>query len=250
MKKIYMLVTAIAVCIGANAQDDFAASLINPTSGSTNSDDPVTINFQVDNVGSTSYGEGDTIWLSLLLDGDIYGLDIAPGGVSGYILSEDLGPGDSFVIPDDIGIDWLEQTEPTTVEVCVAVWGIGAASFSGDGETFEDIIVGDDDPSNNTDCFTAELPVAVDDASIEENGLSLSNVYVAAGDLMIVNEGNNPNSQANLNIYNINGQVVQNENFVITQGTNTVALDNLTAGIYIVAIEVEGAVVTRKISIQ
>jgi hypothetical protein len=248
MKKIYMLVTAVAVCFGATAQDDFAANLISPASGSTDTDDPVTISFEVENVGTTAYGAGDTLWLSCLIDGGIFGLDIAPGGVTGYILDADLGPGDTFTVPD-FGIDWLPQADPTSVEVCVAVWGIGVASFGGDGETFEDILQNDDDASNNTDCFTAELPV-IDDASIEEAGLSLTNVYVAGGDLMIVNEGNSANAQADLNIYNINGQIVQNENFVITQGTNTIGLNNLTAGIYIVAIEVEGAVVTRKISIQ
>ncbi|MGB1102194.1 MAG: T9SS type A sorting domain-containing protein [Crocinitomicaceae bacterium] len=249
MKKIYMIIAAVAVSFGATAQDDFAANLISPTSGSTSSDDPVTISFEVENVGSTTMPSGDTLWLSVLIDGGIFGLDIAPGGVTGYILEADLAPGDVFTVPD-FGIDWLPQASPTSVEVCVAVWGNGIASFSGDGETFEDIVQNDEDVTNNTDCFTAELPVEVDDASIEEAGLSLTNVYVAAGDLLIVNEGNNPNAQANLNIYNINGQVVQNENFVITQGTNTIGLDNLTAGIYIVAIEVEGAVVTRKISIQ
>ena len=67
---------------------------------------------------------------------------------------------------------------------------------------------------------------------------------------MIVNDGANDDVQANLNIVNMNGQIVQTENFVLASGTSIVELNNLTTGIYIVAIETEEGVITRKISIQ
>lgn len=249
MKKIYTLIAVAALGTGAFAQDDFAVTLVTPASGSTSSDDPVTIDFNIENVGTTTAAAGDTVWCGIMMDGSIFGLDITPGGVSGFILEEDLAPGGTFPVTG-VGIDWLPQTEPTSVEVCAVVYGIGTASFSGEGPSFEEIVVGDDDVSNNSDCFTAELPVEVDDASIEDLELVLSNVYVAGGNLMIVNEGVNAENQADLNIINMNGQIVQNENFVLSQGTTTVGIDSIPAGIYIVSIEVDGVVITKKISIQ
>ena len=167
MKKIYTLIAVATLGMGAFAQDDFSATLVTPASGSTSSDDPVTIDFDIENVGTTTALAGDTLWAGISMDGSIFGLDISPGGVSGFILEEDLAPGDVFPVTG-VGIDWLPQTEPTSVEVCVLVYGMGVASFAGDGPSFEEIVEGDDDVSNNSDCFTAEFPVEVEDAVIED----------------------------------------------------------------------------------
>lgn len=249
MKKIYMVLAAALLAFGASAQHDLAVNLVSHSSGGTDASDPLTFQFEAENVGDSTILTGDTVWFCLLFNGDIVGLDLATGGVNGFILEEDLAPGDVFLVPE-IGIDWLDQPEPTTIEVCGVVFGPGVVSFSGEGPGIEEIIVNDDDPSNNYDCISAELPVGVDDSGIEDLELVLSEVYVVGNHLTIVNEGVNAENQANLNIINMNGQTVQTENFVIAQGVNTVEINSLSTGIYFVSIEVEGAIITKKVSIQ
>lgn len=246
MKKIYTLIAATAMVFSASAQNDWAANLITPTSGSTSTSDPLMIDFEAENMSDNTYSAGDTLWFSLGIEGSIVGLDLAAGGVNGYILADDIAPGGTFTVPT-VGIDWVGVDAETSYEICVVVYGIGIASFSGDGETIEDIIVGDDDTSNNLDCFTAELPVHT---GVEELGLSLSQVYTSGDELVIVNEGTNGSEMANVSIINMNGQTVQTENLVMAQGTSSVAINDLAPGIYVVAIEVDGIVESKKVAIQ
>ena len=65
-----------------------------------------------------------------------------------------------------------------------------------------------------------------------------------------MSEGSEAGKQVNMNVVSINGQSVQNETFVLSQGMNAVAVNAIAPGIYIVAIEIEGVLVTRKISVQ
>jgi hypothetical protein len=250
MKKIYTLIALAAFTFTATAQDDFAVNLVSHAEGDTDASNPMDFEFEVENVGETTYPEGDTLVVSLEVDGAVSALDLTPGFVNYIFLEGDFAPGDIISVPATTGIEWLEQPEPTTINLCGVVFGMGVASFSGAGPSTAEFIVGDDDVSNNISCISVELPVAVDDAGIEDLSLVLSNVYVASNQLYLINEGANDDVQANLNIVNMNGQTVQTENFALNSGTSIVELNNLTAGIYIVTIEVEGALITRKISIQ
>ncbi|MCC7454334.1 MAG: T9SS type A sorting domain-containing protein, partial [Crocinitomix sp.] len=56
--------------------------------------------------------------------------------------------------------------------------------------------------------------------------------------------------QANINIVNMNGQVAQNETITLAAGTSTMEVSSLATGVYVVSIQVNGAVINRKISIQ
>lgn len=248
MKKIYTLIALAAFTFSATAQADFAVNLVSHTVGDTDDSDPLLFQFEVENVGSTTMAIDDTIFVGLSFDGAPLQVTLV-GGFTGYFLTEELGPGDVFTVPD-LNIDWLDQDVETTIEVCAMVYGSGVASIAGPGPTALEAIAGDDDITNNSACISAVLPVGVDDASIEGLNLNLSNVYVTAEQLVIVNDGSSDNVQANLNIVNMNGQIVQTENFVLGTGTSFVNLNNLNTGIYIVAIETEKGVVTKKISIQ
>ncbi|MDA7804034.1 T9SS type A sorting domain-containing protein [Crocinitomix sp.] len=250
MKKIYTLIAILAFTFGATAQDDFAVNLVSHTEGDTDDSDPMDFEFEVENVGSTTYGDGDTLVVSLAIDGAIVSLELAGGYVSFLFLTEDFAPGDIYSVPVVAGIDWLDQPVPTTVSLCAVVYGMGVESFSGGGPSVEEYIVNDDDVSNNTSCISVILPVAVDDSGIEDLGLTLSNVYVSGNQLMLENEGINGEALVNLSIVNMNGQTVQTNNFVMVQGTSALAINSLAPGIYVVAIEVEGQIATRKISIQ
>ncbi len=129
MKKIYMMAAAALLSFGANAQDDFAVNLLSHSPGDTDDSNPLLLQFEVENVGTTTFPADDTLWVSLTLDGDIIQLDLSGGGVTGYILADGLAPGETFTVPD-VNITWLEQEEPTTVEVCVVVYGNGDASLA------------------------------------------------------------------------------------------------------------------------
>lgn len=247
MKKIYTLIAALSIFGAVNAQNDFAVNLLSHTAGDSDDADPLTFQFEVENVGSTTIPAGDTLWVSLGLDGSIYSLAIEAGYVSGFIIEEDFAPTD-VLGPFEAGIDWLPGPAGTTVEVCAVVFGFGAASFSGAGPSLEEFVVGDDNPSNNVSCITAELPI--DYTGIETNELGLTNIYYAAGEIIFVSEGSEAGKQVNMSVVSINGQSVQNETFVMSQGMNAVAVNTIAPGIYIVAIEIEGVLVTRKISVQ
>lgn len=247
MKKIYTLIAAFSIFGAVNAQNDFAVNLLSHTAGDTDDSDPLDFEFEVENVGTTTFPAGDTLWVSLGFDGEVVSLALVGGGVSGFIIEADFAPGDVFAVPV-VSIDWLPQPAGTTVELCAVVYGFGAASFSGAGPSIEEIIVGDDNTANNTSCITAELPI--DYTGIETNELGLTNIYYAAGEIILVSEGSEAGKQVNMNVVSINGQSVQNETFVMSQGMNAVAVNAIAPGIYIVAIEIEGVLVTRKISVQ
>jgi hypothetical protein len=67
---------------------------------------------------------------------------------------------------------------------------------------------------------------------------------------MIVNNGIGSGAQANINIVNMNGQLAQNETITLAAGNSTMEVSSLATGIYVVSIQVNGAVINRKISIQ
>jgi len=247
MKKIYTLIAALSIFGAVNAQNDFAVNLVSHTAGDTDASDPLNFEFEVENVGSTTIPTGDTLFVSIGLDGSIFSLAIEPGYISFFIIEEDFAPGDVFAVPV-VSIDLIPQPAGTTVELCAVVYGFGAASFSGAGPSIEEFIVGDDNTANNISCITAELPI--DFTGIETNELGLTNIYYAAGEIILVSEGSEAGKQVNMNVVSINGQSVQNETFVMSQGMNAVAVNSIAPGIYIVAIEIEGVLVTRKISVQ
>ncbi len=247
MKKIYTLIAALSIFGAVNAQNDFAVNLVSHTAGDTDDSDPLNFEFEVENVGTTTFPAGDTLWVSLGFNGGIVSLALVGGGVNGFIMEADFAPGDVYPVPV-VAIDWLPQPAGTTVEVCAVVYGFGVASFSGAGPSIEEFIVGDDNTANNISCITAELPI--DFTGIETNELGLTNIYYAAGEIILVSEGSEAGKQVNMNVVSINGQSVQNETFVMSQGMNAVAVNSIAPGIYIVAIEIEGVLVTRKISVQ
>lgn len=237
MKKIYTLIACLAITFGATAQFDLSATFVAYAEGSTVDDDPMNGQITIVNEGAPILA-GDTLTFGLFIDDGPYGLDLTAGVYNFFVLEEPMATGDEMTFGTDM-LAWAALG--ISVECCATVYGVGEAAVTDHA--------GDSNPDDNRSCITYNLP-EVDDSGIEDFELTLSNVYVAAGQLMIVNDGFNSDEIANLNIVNMGGQVVQTENFTLTQGTNAVEIDNLSTGIYIVAIEVEGAVITRKISIQ
>ncbi len=243
MKKIYTLLAVMAFAFSASAQleYDLSVSFEAHTEGASVSGSPMNGVIIVKNEGPV-IPAGDSLFFNYKIDGGDYDLALNAGFVNFSVLEEDFATGAEMPF-GNAELAWAELG--ITVELCANVYGVGQASF------LVENYLGDTDTTNNILCIDYTLPDApIDDASIEDLSLELSNVYVAAGQLMIVNEGANDDVQANLNIVNMNGQTVQTENFALVTGTSIVELNNLSSGIYIVSIEVEGDFITRKISIQ
>ena len=241
MKKIYTLIAVMAFGFSATAQLEYDLSIEFEayTAGSSIDESPMNGVMVITNEGPT-IPTGDTLFFNYLIDGSDYTMDLTAGSVNYSVLAEDMLT-DATLSFGNPALEWASLG--ITVEMCANVYGVGQNTFLG-----EETYAGDTDISNNQSCISYTLPV--DDSGIEDLNISLSNVYITAGQLMIVNDGANDDVQANLNIVNMNGQTVQTENFVLASGTSTVALNNLSAGIYIVAIETEEGVITRKVSIQ
>lgn len=235
MKKIYTLIAAAFVAFGANAQDyDLSIAWSALTDGETVTETEFEGGIIITNEGAP-LPIGDTLCFGYRIDGSFFTLSFG-GGYNYVVLEAEMATGETMSFDNGVIV-----TPPLEAEFCAVVHGIGSASFG----TFE----GDTNADDNLTCVSIDVE-EIDDTGIEDFALALGNVYVAGGQLMIVNEGVTVENQANLKIININGQTVQSENLTLSQGTTSVEISNLSAGIYIVAIEVEGAVLSRKISIQ
>jgi len=238
MKKIYTLIAAACVAFGANAQYDLSIAYTSYAGGETITTTGIDLSFSVTNESATTLEITDTIFVSYTRDGvAVYVTNVNVTGVQYILLDTPLATGESVgpFGPADLGVP-----SGFAEEFCAVVYGVGAASVA---------LPNDDNIADNASCLSIDVTDGYD-VSIEDNQLELTNVYAAAGNLMIVSEGSSAGKLANMNIVNLNGQTVQAESFVVSQGTNTIALNNLAAGIYVVSIEIEGVLVTRKISIQ
>jgi len=233
--------SAMIIAVGASAQltYDLSVTFEAYTAGASVNDSPMNGVIVVKNEGPT-IPTGDTLFYNYIIDGSDYNLDLGAGFVNYTVLVADMLSGDEMSFGNP-ALAWAELG--ITVDLCANVYGVGQASF------LVANYLGDTDSTNNKSCIAYTLP-EVDDASIENFDLALGNIYIAGGQLMIVNEGVNSEEIANLNIVSMSGQIVQTENVTLFQGTNSIEIANLVAGIYIIAIEVDGAIVTRKVSIQ
>jgi len=240
MKKIYTLIAASLFAFGANAQYDLAVEWNTLTEGSTVEGSPIDVTFNIVNAGMTTIPVGDTIWASFSRDGiAVFITDVNVAGEQFLPLTEDFEPGDAL---GPFGSGELGLPSGFSEEFCAVVYGVGAASIAS--------MEGDEDTDNNTACVTLNVTEGFDVGIEEDLQAALGKVYVAGDQLMITNETVTSEEPANLNIINLNGQVVRTENFVIAQGTQAIEVGDLAPGIYVVSLEVEGAVVTKKISIQ
>jgi len=101
---------------------------------------------------------------------------------------------------------------------------------------------------NDSSCNTYNLVLGIDNHSV-----SLNNVFYSDGQLTMNIAGYSPNSEVNLSVMNIAGQVVKNEKFTISksQMTKIIPMAGLSKGIYIVALRSESRPVqTQKIMVH
>ncbi len=238
MKKIYSFIAIAVFSISVFAQTDLASQFTAYIAGSTIDDSPMDGTISITNVG-IDIPIGDTIYFSYIIDGEVYDLNLDADFVNYYVTEEVFAIGDELLFGNPT-LTWAELD--ITVELCSAVYGVGIASV-------DLMFSSDTNASDNSECMNYKLPRS-EWYGVEELGLEEGNVYVAAGQLMILNNGIGSGAQANVNIVNMNGQVAQNETITLAAGTSTMEVSSLATGVYVVSIQVNGVVINRKISIQ
>lgn len=130
MKKIYFLMTAVLLSGGVFAED-LAMHLDNYTDAQATSDDPLMMDFTIENVGGT-ISAGDTIYWSFVIGTTTYATnDLASGFVMYTVLQADMLMNDSFAIDamDPTG-SWLgTEFGSANGSFCAMVYGVGAISL-------------------------------------------------------------------------------------------------------------------------
>jgi len=253
MKRIYILLMAFTcLSLTINAQD-LRVELLNHTPnqvimGPVGADGfatiPVSPDLRIINDGPTLIST-DTIVLGLLLNNNLFSLALTQGGFN--FIDTTLASGDTLTF--NVGGLFLGfpqgAAQGTQSVLCAYASLVGADSFNPADTTFN----GDLTPGNNIACVTYELDGTV--VGIEENLEKISGkTYIANNQLIIENNDVDFNTPAIINVINIAGQVIHSENMVIQRGRNTIGLNNLNTGIYIVSIQVEGQLTTKKVFVR
>jgi hypothetical protein len=200
---------------------------------------------------------GDTIVYGHIINGQV-GL-FGPSGFiqnnfEALVLNLDLATGQSF--STTIGLLKLEFGTATAAGTqrtfCVYAALVGSSVW-GDQSTFDLSFNADATTANNSACVSYELNGTVinDQVGLAEDLKKIANkTFITNNRLIIENNDVDFKSAAIINVINISGQVVSTENRVIQGGRNTIKLNNLSAGIYVVSIQVEDEISTTKVMVK
>ena len=238
MMKICTFFSLLIISFGASAQFDLSCEFVSHAEGASVVDDPMDGRIIITNEGA-DIPIGDTLTFGYIVSGEPYSLTLDAGSYDSFGLEEVFVSGTSLTFGSD-ELEWFELD--LEVEVCATVYGIGPLAVPD--------FTGDTDTSNNSTCITYTLPHPSASIHSESSNLNLVNFYVNADQLMLVNDANNGDLQAKLSIAKMNGQIVRNENFVLSNGTTVIPLNSLTTGIYLITVETEVGLITRKIGIH
>ena len=240
MKKIY---TLLAVCLSfaATAQNDLVLTLDNYTDGASISDDPILLDFTITNNGGT-ISSGDTIYWAYTVGTDYYStIDLAgPGYVTYTVLSADFNNGDSFGVDGaDIPMSWAYDQGGLNPTICAVVAGVGAVSLSS---------VWDATPTDNKECVDYTVTSV---AGIDVQSDAVGKVYITDNNVLKIENANGSfDATANIQIMNISGQTVQATQTQLEGSVADVQLNELSTGIYLATIEINGNVVTKKFAVK
>lgn len=143
---------SFVVLAATHAQTDFAIAYDNYTPGQVFADDEIAPAFTVTNHGPETILAGDTVYLSVIINGMPFGLDLL-GNYTGLELVNELPPHASFSFDPGVlsgSMTLMFFPGATSLEFCMTVWGKGLAAVDVVGGTFPL----DTDPLNNSVCAT------------------------------------------------------------------------------------------------
>ena len=198
MKKIYLLLMAVALGTAVNAQEDLIISLDNYTDGQATSADPLDLSFGMRNNSGFTIPMGDTVYFAIQIGAQVYTVDnLTPGFVTGTILGADWLDGtDLSVTAAVMSMSWIEtQLGAKTGDVCAVIVGVGSASLSS---------VTDVAPLDNVNCVDYTSFLAVDDLDLSQ----ISAYPNPATNVINFNLGTNNVDQ--IQIIDISGRVIEN----------------------------------------
>ncbi len=242
MKKLYTLAIAILFTGVSFAQVDVEAVLNTPASGSTQNAGVISIEFDILNNGPDPIVEGDTVYFGALVDQTIVDSDGNTNSVNGLVIPQGFGSitaGNSIpwaAISQAIGgsfdVDVSAISAPT--DVCALVAGVGgdALTQAGDDE--------DNNPANNSDCFTAEPTSSIEELDFDEAvsvNFNSSSIKISS-DL---------NEELNYSIISVTGQQITNGSLADFAVISTEAWNR---GIYFVRVEGTNNATVTKVIVQ
>jgi len=261
MKKIYTLIAVACLSLTANAQYDLKVELDNYTNnqvvtGSVGtsgfSTDFLNTNFTITNIGDP-IAATDTIVFGLMIGTTIYTVDLTANAVN-YITDSIIPTGGTLEYsPAGVALGFQGDTVAGTQRTICAYAAVAGADEWLANNPFDATYNADTNATDNSSCVTYELNGTVinDQVGLDQNLRALVNkTYVANNQLVIENNTIDFNSAAIINVTNVSGQIVATENKVIQRGRNTVQLGNLSTGIYIVTVQVEGNMSATKLMVR
>ncbi|MCG8577988.1 MAG: T9SS type A sorting domain-containing protein [Flavobacteriales bacterium] len=240
MKKIYALFAVLSMAFVGNAQENLTLTLDNHTAGAATSDDPLNLDFTITNNGPT-IPSGDTIFWAINVGTDFFSsIDLdGPGSVTYSVLGEDFPNGSAFGVDvADISMEWVYNNLGLTGDVCAVVFGVGQATLSSPTDT---------DPTDNIGCV---FYTVTEVAGIEDEANAIGNIYVADQKLKIESALGNFDAETTITITSLSGQIVQNETAYLQGATHELELNDITPGIYVASVTINGEVTTKKIIIE
>jgi hypothetical protein len=238
MKKTHALVVFLIASFSAVGQFNLSCEFLTYAEGGIVADHPMDGRIVVTNEGP-DIASGDTIVVGYIVSGTPNSLELEEGSYTIYETEEVFVSGTSVTI-GSAELEW--PAIGGEVELCAAAFGVGLPSVPD--------FTGDTDSTDNTSCITYVIPDLMGNNEIRNSNLNLSRIYTTPSQLIIVNDGLSSSLSASLSIFNMNGQVIQTENIVLSSGITMIELNNLKTGIYMVTINTQEGLITRKISFE
>lgn len=237
MKKIYALALGLFSLTAVAQVNDLAIAIDSYASGSTQTDDPLIMDFTITNNGD-NIPAGDTIYFFFTIGSSYYSISPITAGYVSYNLAGVDNGGTLSFNADDITPDWAYGEGGLDPMICVTVSGVGIGSLSS---------AWDDNLSDNQACVTYDLPYVT---GVEDLNASIGAVYVVEDILRVENNLEGYIDNANIMITNVAGQVVQNDFVSLTGGVNDINLNETSTGMYLVTITANGESTTKKVVIK
>ncbi len=266
MKKVLlMMIIGGAVALTsqtANAQNDLKVEfdtytnnqvLVGPVKTDGAGNDAINCDITITNMGDP-IAVGDTIIVGYQISGTFFSIGFTPNAYS-FITDEVIATGGTVQRSGgDIALVFGTETAAGTQRsICAYATLVDPNLFDLADLTYN----GDDNAADNLACVTYEL----DGYVIDENtgffvglGVDLKSIanktFIANNQLVLDNNSADFNTAAIINVISMSGQVVASENMLIERGRNTVDLNNVSTGIYLVSIQVEDEITTAKVMVK
>jgi hypothetical protein len=220
MKKLYTMLFAAGFGVAASAQSyDLQLTTDNYTTLEATSDDPLELDFTVENVGSTTIPTGDSIFFAVSDLTNVWSTNtLAAGYVTYVILTAPLAPTEGFLIDvATIDMAWVYDNIGLTGNVCVEILGVNY--FAGTPPTMLT-------PLNDANCVQYTVTEV---AGLEGVGMDYISVYPnPATEVVNFQVGNNEVSH--INVFDMNGRLVSA--MQVTGNIETLDTENIQNGIY------------------